>query len=52
MGIDDLEMAEKSTKFYAESTTEWQLRLIVWEFSAPLRGAVVRVAAGVKGGLT
>ena len=36
MGIDDLEMAEKSTKFYAESTTEWQLRLIVWEFFCTL----------------
>jgi hypothetical protein len=35
IGIDDLAMSEKTTKFYAESATEWQLKLIVWEFSAP-----------------
>ena len=36
MGIDNLAMPEKAPKFYAESTTEWQLKLIVWEFFCTL----------------
>jgi hypothetical protein len=36
MGYDDRAMFEKSTKFYAESATEWQLKLIVWEFFCTL----------------
>ena len=29
-------MCEKTTKAYAESATEWQLKLIVWEFFCTL----------------
>jgi len=29
-------MFERTTKFYAESATEWQLKLIVWEFFCTL----------------
>src|SRR2546430_11795621 len=36
MGIDNSAMSEKTTKFYAESATEWQLKLIVWEFFCTL----------------
>jgi hypothetical protein len=36
MGIDNLGMPEKTTKFYTESTTEWLLKLIVWEFFCTL----------------
>jgi hypothetical protein len=36
MEIDDLAMSEKTTKSYAESATEWQLKLIVWEFFCTL----------------
>src|SRR6266496_4589567 len=36
MGYDDQAMFEKTTKFYAESATEWQLKLIVWEFFCTL----------------
>ncbi len=50
MGYDNLAMFEKTTKFYAESATEWQLKLIVWEFSARSRGAVGRGTAGARGG--
>ena len=34
--MDDLTMAEKTTKFYTESAMEWQLKLIVWEFFCTL----------------
>jgi hypothetical protein len=36
MGIDNLVMAEKSTMWRRESATEWQLKLIVWEFLCTL----------------
>ena len=36
MGIDDLAMSEKTTKSFAESATEWQLKLVVWEFFCTL----------------
>src|SRR5881409_1496535 len=36
IGYDDQAMFEKTTKFYAESSTEWQLKLIVWEFFCTL----------------
>ena len=36
MGNDNRAMFERSTKFYAESATEWQLKLIVWEFFCTL----------------
>src|SRR6266478_5999924 len=36
MGNDDQAMLVKTTKFYAESATEWQLKLIVWEFFCTL----------------
>lgn len=36
MEYDDLAMFEKTTKFYAESATEWLLKLIVWEFFCTL----------------
>ena len=36
MGYDDRAMCEKTTKAYAESATEWQLKLIVWEFFCTL----------------
>src|SRR5438445_742805 len=36
MGNDDLVSSERTTKFYAESATEWQLKLIVWEFFCTL----------------
>jgi|SRR6476646_12284359 len=36
MGWDNQAMFERTTKFYAESATEWQLKLIVWEFFCTL----------------
>ena len=36
MGYDNQAMFEKTTKFYTESATEWQLKLIVWEFFCTL----------------
>src|SRR5438874_13220901 len=36
MGNDSQAMFERTTKFYAESATEWQLKLIVWEFFCTL----------------
>ena len=40
-------------KFYAESPTEWLLKLIVWEFFCTLtHRAVGHAAAGAKGELT
>jgi hypothetical protein len=36
MENDDQAMFEKTTKLYAESATEWQLKLIVWEFFCTL----------------
>ena len=36
MGNDSRAMFERTTKFYAESATEWQLKLIVWEFFCTL----------------
>jgi hypothetical protein len=36
MGYDDRVMFEKTTKAYAESATEWQLKLIIWKFFCTL----------------
>src|SRR6266403_4570939 len=36
MGNDNRAIFERTTKFYAESATEWQLKLIVWEFFCTL----------------
>src|SRR5438874_13703233 len=36
MGNYSQAMFERTTKFYAESATEWQLKLIVWEFFCTL----------------
>jgi hypothetical protein len=36
MGNDNRAMFERITKLYAESATEWQLKLIVWEFFCTL----------------
>src|SRR2546430_8153127 len=36
MENDSQAMFERTTKFYAESATEWQLKLIVWEFFCTL----------------
>src|SRR5438552_18887591 len=36
MGYDNRTMLEETTKPYAESATEWQLKLIVWEFFCTL----------------
>ena len=36
MGNDSRAMFERTTKFYTESATEWQLKLIVWEFFCTL----------------
>ena len=36
MENDNRAIFERTTKFYAESATEWQLKLIVWEFFCTL----------------
>ena len=52
MGIDDLAMSEKTTKFFAESTTGWLLKLIVWEFFCTLTWSGRERSCGRKGELT